>query len=116
MALGWQRGCCLTLGLLAWSHLLLTTSASALVEAEGNSFQPTVDLQAACPDMRIAVVNGVSFHFEVLAGLLHVLKPYAQHVDVFMSPWVRKENYDGARLQCLLQWHALQRTCSINRQ
>ena len=57
----------------------------------------SIDVKEQCSGgLRIALVNGVSFHFEILAGLLHVLKPYEDHLEVFLSPWIQKENYDGA--------------------
>lgn len=33
---------------------------------------------------------------QVLAGLLHVLQPYEDHVDVFLHPHYRTKNFDGA--------------------
>eukprot|EP00798_Chlamydomonas_sp_ICE-L_P023059 gene23059-30248_t len=56
----------------------------------------SIDVAAECPKFRIAVVNGVKFHFEILSGLLHVLKPYQKYVDVFLGPYIRTQNYDGA--------------------
>ena len=48
---------------LAW----LTTSMGAeynIVRAESNDLLPSIDSNL-CPKLRIAIVNGVSFHFEV---------------------------------------------------
>jgi hypothetical protein len=61
-----------------------------------SAYTQTVDVKKECSSLRIALVNGVSFHFEILAGILHVLQPYEDYVEVFMSPWIQKENYDGA--------------------
>jgi hypothetical protein len=74
--------------------LLSSCVAVTVVEGDSRPFIPTI-ATSKCRDMRIGIINGVSFHFEVLAGILHVLKGYEEHIDVFMSPWVRKENYDG---------------------
>ncbi|KAG2449778.1 hypothetical protein HYH02_005302 [Chlamydomonas schloesseri] len=49
-----------------------------------------------CPFLRIAVINGVPYHYEVLAGLLHVLRPYAGRTTVFLNPYTRAANSDGA--------------------
>ncbi|KAG2437824.1 hypothetical protein HXX76_005443 [Chlamydomonas incerta] len=49
-----------------------------------------------CPFLRIAVINGVPYHYEVLAGLLHALRPYADRTDVFLNPYTRAANSDGA--------------------
>ena len=69
--------------------------ATGIVQADSKAFPASVDTAKDCPKLRIAIINGVSFHFEVLAGILHVLKPYESSIDVFMSPWIKKENYDG---------------------
>jgi hypothetical protein len=77
--------------------LCAVARASVLVAADSEPLVPTLNYKSKCPKLRIAIVNGVSFHFEILAGMLHVLKPYDKCIDVYMSPWIRKENYDGAR-------------------
>lgn len=59
------------------------------------NFRAGVDWQK-CPRLRIALVNGVNFHFEVLSGLMHVLQPYERNMDVFLSPYARTANFDGA--------------------
>lgn len=87
--------------------LLLALAAGAAAAARAETLQPgeepgaerrpqAVDIPRACPSLRIAVVNGVPFHYEVLAGLLHVLRPYERHMDVFISPHTRGANGDGA--------------------
>ncbi|KAG2497360.1 hypothetical protein HYH03_004519 [Edaphochlamys debaryana] len=82
----------------AWS--LGDTAASgagdgAEAGSAGGTRLPSADL-SACPGLRIAVINGVAYHYEVLAGLLHVLRPYAKQTDVFLSPYTRSANADGA--------------------
>lgn len=59
-------------------------------------FKHIIDTKHHCPELRIAVINGVNFHFEVLSGLLHLLQPFEKHVDVFLSPYARTANFDGA--------------------
>mmetsp|Transcript_23389 Transcript_23389/g.51334 ORF Transcript_23389/g.51334 Transcript_23389/m.51334 type:complete len:405 (-) Transcript_23389:715-1929(-) len=81
---------------LGIAGLLPSSYASELTTAAENTFKPTIDIKATCPRPRIAIVNGVSFHFEVLSGILYVLQPYERHIDVFLSPYVRSANYDGA--------------------
>jgi hypothetical protein len=49
------------------------------------------------------VVNGVPYHYEVLSGLLHVLRPYASTTDVYLNPYVRSAKADGA-------WELLRRS------
>ena len=90
-----------------WSFTLVFLGCTALAHAAAgapgrivpaevsNQYQASVVVAKECPGMRIAVINGVSFHFEVLAGILHVLRPYEKYIDVYMSPWIKKENYDG---------------------
>jgi hypothetical protein len=70
-----------------------------IVQAEIEALIPTISLKK-CPEMHIAVINGVNFHFEVLAGILHVLKPFERSIEIFLSPWIQKENYDGKCLSC----------------
>lgn len=91
-----RRAClALSLALAAWLyHGCVQVAASKLVTAEEPTWSRSVDV-SNCPNLKIALINGVSFHFEIVAGLLHVLKPYEKYVDVYMSPWIRKENYDG---------------------
>ncbi|GAX80205.1 hypothetical protein CEUSTIGMA_g7643.t1 [Chlamydomonas eustigma] len=72
-----------------------------IVQAESEPLSPSISLES-CPQMRIAVINGVNFHFEVLAGILHVLKPFEGRIEVFLSPWIQKENYDG--VSDLISW------------
>ncbi|GAX80206.1 hypothetical protein CEUSTIGMA_g7644.t1 [Chlamydomonas eustigma] len=48
------------------------------------------------------IINCVEFHFEVVAGVLYVLKPYESKVHVFLSPSVKRKNYDGVK--SLLTW------------
>ncbi|GFR42596.1 hypothetical protein Agub_g3526 [Astrephomene gubernaculifera] len=62
---------------------------------------PPADLRS-CPNLRIAVVNGVPYHHDVLAGLLHVLRPYAAHTDVYINRYTRASTSDGA--WDLLKW------------
>ncbi len=77
-------------------------SAGVIVEAESKPFVARSEcMKQESAKQRIAVVNGVSFHFEVLAGLLHILKPYEKSVEVFLSPWIQKENYDGKGSTCV---------------
>eukprot|EP00955_Chlamydomonas_euryale_P038506 351127-Chlamydomonas_euryale.AAC.3 len=90
----------LALALLA--ALLLVPRAAAgskLACADAEPFQPTLrgaqDDGAGCGSLKVAIVNGVNYHFEIVAGLLHVLQPYQRQVHVYLSPWIRKENYDG---------------------
>lgn len=71
-------------------YFILTLLVSCSAQSQ------SLDVKKDCGDLRIALVNGVSFHFEILAGLLHVLQPYEDHLEVFLSPWIQKENYDGA--------------------
>ncbi|GLC44901.1 hypothetical protein PLESTB_001687000 [Pleodorina starrii] len=40
---------------------------------------------AACPKLRIALINQVSCHYEVLAGLVHLFEPLAQQTDIYIS-------------------------------
>ena len=87
-------------------------AAGRIVPAEvSNQYLAAIDVAKECPGMRIAIINGVSFHFEVLAGILHVLRPYEKYIDVYMSPWIKKENYDGetdsATGQCDCLFHVL---------
>lgn len=97
-----MAGASLALAVLAICCLLCCTvaRASVLVAADSEPFVRTIDYKSKCPKLRIAIINGVSFHFEILAGMLHVLKPYDKCIDVYMSPWIRKENYDGAARGC----------------
>jgi hypothetical protein len=48
-----------------------------------------------CPSLRIAVINCVEFHFEIVAGVLYVLRPYESKVHVYLSTSVKRKNYDG---------------------
>lgn len=50
-----------------------------------------------CAGLSIAVVNGVPFHFEVLSGLLWLLRPYEAATDVYVGPNLVSGNTDGAR-------------------
>ncbi|KAG1677812.1 hypothetical protein FOA52_008576 [Chlamydomonas sp. UWO 241] len=86
----------LLVGLVAALLLAADVTAVTLVKGDSKPFTSSVKPSEECPSLRIAIINGVSFHFEILAGLLHVLQPYEKYVDVYMSPWIRRENYDGA--------------------
>ena len=55
------------------------------VSLAASKFVPSIDVKAQCPHLRIAIVNGVQFHFEVLSGLLHVLRPYERNIGVCVS-------------------------------
>ncbi|PNH02740.1 hypothetical protein TSOC_011247 [Tetrabaena socialis] len=84
--------------------LLLVALACAIGPAAGEDAPAPLhpaDL-SACPNLRIAVINGVPFHYEVLAGLLHVLQPYAPRTDVYLNRYTRSSNADGAWE--LLRW------------
>ena len=75
----------------------LGVAAHALGRADGTAAKdPHVANLGDCPSLRIAVVNGVPYHYEVLAGLLHVLRPYADRTDVFLNPYTRSSSSDGA--------------------
>ena len=81
----------------AESRATVAQANGTIVPDESSTpFLPSLDMAKSCPHLRIAVINGVSFHFEVLAGILHVLRPYESSTDVYMSPWIQNENYDGA--------------------
>ncbi|GLC66651.1 hypothetical protein PLESTF_000456900 [Pleodorina starrii] len=38
-----------------------------------------------CPKLRIAIINQVSCHYEVLTGLVHLFEPHAQQTDIYIS-------------------------------
>lgn len=77
-------------------------SSNGVLGASASVFSPSVNTSLLCPKLRIVILNAVSFHFEVLAGLLHVLQPYEAHLDVVLGPHIRGQNYDGA--WDLLKW------------
>jgi hypothetical protein len=60
------------------------------------SYQPQLVVSEACPNLRIALLNGVDFHFEVLSGLLHVLQPYEKQLHVYLSPHKENATFHGA--------------------
>lgn len=75
---------------------------NGVLGASTSVFSASVNTSLLCPKLRIVILNAVSFHFEVLAGLLHVLQPYEAHLDVVLGPHIRGQNYDGA--WDLLKW------------
>lgn len=92
----------LSLALLAAAVVLLQHASTAQAQAdsqdssERSPFTPSVSIKASCPGLRIALVNGVPYHYELLVGLLHVLQPFSKQLDVFLHPSVRSAQADGA--------------------
>lgn len=83
-----KSSCYCIVALLCLSRLCLAFNSPSTV--------PSVAIEEKCPTFRMALINGVNFHFEVLSGLLHVLRPYHKYIDVFLSPHSRTANFDGA--------------------
>lgn len=86
-------------------HLSATSAGLRGPEKPGRApvkYNASVNFAGRCPRLKIAVVNGVNFHFEVLSGVLHVLQPYERNVHIFLSPYVHTANFDGAFE--LVQW------------
>lgn len=96
-------------GLMRWpasallaSILLIVITIQGAAENQGQwgrvrlNYTGSVDTRDQCPRLRIGIINGVNFHFEVLSGLIHLLQPYERHIDVFLSPYARTANFDGA--------------------
>ncbi|KXZ51932.1 hypothetical protein GPECTOR_11g58 [Gonium pectorale] len=100
-----RRSALLFLAYGAWAAACLAQAAAAdassRLASASNITAKAADL-SACPTLRIAVINGVPYHYEVLAGLLHVLSPYAPHTDVYLNRYTRAPTADGAWE--LLRW------------
>lgn len=71
---------------------VLLVLAFVLVAGQVHSLNKTQLTQ-----LRIAIVNGVPFHMDLVAGLLHVLAPYEKNLDVFLHSTVISSNLDGSR-------------------
>lgn len=84
------------------SHAWEAGQTSPIFKAPAFKATAKVDTSTRCPQLRIALVNGVSFHFEILSGLLYLLTPYNKHLDVYLGPYTRSQNYDG--VWDLIRW------------
>ncbi|GIL80479.1 hypothetical protein Vretifemale_9679 [Volvox reticuliferus] len=49
----------------------------------------------ACPNLRIAIFNGVQYHYEVLAGLAYILRRYERRTEIFLHRHTQREAGDG---------------------
>lgn len=68
---------------LVWLFLL---SSTAVLAGDASSTRP----------LRLAIVNQVHFHLEVVAGAMHILKDYTtEPVDVYLPAKVVKTNWYG---------------------
>lgn len=61
----------------------------------GNGVGAPADLRS-CPGLRIALINGVPYHYDVTAGLLYTLRPYTKRLDVILNRYTRSGTADGA--------------------
>ncbi|GIL71639.1 hypothetical protein Vretimale_912 [Volvox reticuliferus] len=51
---------------------------------------------SSCPNLRIGIINGVPFHYEVVAGLMHTFRPYSKRTDMYLNRNLRSANGDGS--------------------
>ncbi|GIL46379.1 hypothetical protein Vafri_3367 [Volvox africanus] len=51
---------------------------------------------SSCPNLRIGIINGVPYHYEVVAGLVHTFRPYAKRTDLYLNRYTRSANGDGS--------------------
>ncbi|GLI70848.1 hypothetical protein VaNZ11_015862, partial [Volvox africanus] len=67
----------------------------------------------ACPNLRIAIFNGVPYHYEVLAGLAHLFRRYRHRTDVYVHRFTQREAGEGswdALRRFRIKYHLLTRT------
>ncbi|GIL60290.1 hypothetical protein Vafri_14918 [Volvox africanus] len=50
----------------------------------------------ACPNLRIAIFNGVPYHYEVLAGLAHLFRRYRHRTDVYVHRYTQRDAGEGS--------------------
>ncbi|GLI59260.1 hypothetical protein VaNZ11_001107 [Volvox africanus] len=50
----------------------------------------------SCPNLRIGIINGVPYHYEVVAGLMHTFRPYSKRTDMYLNRYMRSANGDGS--------------------
>ncbi|EFJ52708.1 hypothetical protein VOLCADRAFT_85968 [Volvox carteri f. nagariensis] len=79
------------------------TSAGASASSVTSASAPKVANLTGCPNLRIGIINGVPYHYEVLAGLMHTFRPYARRTDIYVNPYTRTSSGDGA-------WEVLRRS------